>query len=39
VQRHKAGKAEWSEKGLGDKLRKFLQQEFMLRTTAASDKV
>ena len=25
VQRHKAGKAEWSEKGLGVELRKFLQ--------------
>ena len=34
VQRHKAGKAEWSEKGLGVELRKFLQP-FMLRTTAS----
>jgi len=38
VQRHKAGKAEWSEKRLVDELRKFLQPEFMLRTTAASHK-
>ena len=37
VQRHKAGKAEWSEKGLGVELRKFLQP-FMLRATAASHK-
>jgi len=37
VQRHKAGKVEWSEKGLGVELRKFLQP-FMLRTTAASHK-
>ena len=37
VQRHKAGKAEWSEKGLGVELRKFLQS-FMLRTTATSHK-
>jgi hypothetical protein len=37
VQRHKAGKAEWSEKGLGVELRKFLQP-FMLRTIVASHK-
>ncbi len=37
VQRHKAGKAEWSEKGLGVELRKFLQP-FKLPTTAASHK-
>jgi hypothetical protein len=37
VQRHKAGKAEWSEKCLGVELRKFLQP-FMLRTTAAAHK-
>ena len=37
VQRHKDGSAEWSEKGLGGELRKFLQP-FMLRTTAASHK-
>ncbi len=37
VQRHKAGKAEWSEKGLGVELRKFLQP-FMLRTATASHK-
>jgi hypothetical protein len=38
VQRHKAGKAEWSEKGLTDELRKFLQPKFMLPTTAGSHK-
>jgi hypothetical protein len=38
VERHKAGKAEWSEKGLGKELRDFLQPEFMLPTTAASHK-
>ena len=32
VQRHKAGKVEWSEKGLGVELRKFLQP-FMLRVS------
>ena len=37
VQRHKAGKTEWSEKGLTGELRKFLQP-FMLRATAASHK-
>jgi hypothetical protein len=38
VQRHKEGKAEWSEKVLTDKLRKFLQPKFMLPTTAGSHK-
>jgi hypothetical protein len=38
VQRHKAGKAEWSEKGLTGELRKFLQPKFMLPTTVGSHK-
>ncbi len=38
VQRHKEGKVEWSEKRLVDDLRKFLQPDFMLPTTAASHK-
>ena len=37
VQRHKAGKVEWSEKRLVVELRKFLQP-FMLRTIVASHK-
>ena len=38
VQRHKAGKTEWSEKGLTGELRKFLQPKFMLPTTVGSHK-